>query len=131
MGQDVLATGAFCCSGMAAAVTASQSPNWGKAWTASANALGTGAKVVGGGFAAIGGGVMYVARCSVNLCSMVANLAQGNAPAVRSIDAPPAFKNENLIARYAQPELEFKEDTVLLSRYTDEPESDEDVFGIN
>lgn len=127
VGQDVLATGAFCCGGMAAAVTAAQSQRW----RDGATALGTAAQVIGGKSVAFGRDAMYVARCGINVCTMVINLARGNAPALRSIDAPPAYKNKNLVSGYAQPQLEIKEDTVRLARYTDEPKSEKNVFDIN
>lgn len=98
VGQDVLATSAFCCSATAAAVTASQSEGWVKAWQASANALGNGAKIAGGGLA---WGGKWVAHCAVNVCVMIKNTATGGGqPTVRTIDGP-VLEDKNLVARYA------------------------------
>lgn len=110
-------------------MTASQSPGWVAAWQASANALGTSARVVGG--LAVSGG-KWVAHCTVNVCTMIANAATGGGPATRSltIDGPPAaLEDKNLAARFAQPEMDAQEDAVLLPRYADsEPEVDVDEF---
>ncbi|KAJ1325388.1 hypothetical protein MN608_08579 [Microdochium nivale] len=65
---DTLQTGAWCCGGMAAAVTASQSPGWVSAWNAAASAIGTAARVVGGLPAA---GYALVASCTATVCQMV------------------------------------------------------------
>jgi hypothetical protein len=60
---------------------------------------------------------------------MVATAVTGQS--TRSIDGL-VLEDENLVARFAQPEMEFQEDAVLLSRYADsEPEADEDEDDLN
>lgn len=118
--QYTLGTGAFCCSGAAAAVTASQAPGWVAAWDAAANALGDAAKVVGGAYSKIG---PFVAQCSATVCSMVSGNNPVSSLPTRSIDGP-VPEDENLVAGFAQPEKESQENNALLSRYADsEPEA--------
>ncbi|TVY78541.1 hypothetical protein LSUE1_G008905 [Lachnellula suecica] len=93
VGQDVLTTAAFCCSGAAAIVTASQATGWVAAWDAAAAALGKAATVGANGVATAGG---FVAKCTVNVCQMIASAVAGGTPSTRSID-PPALAN--LVAR--------------------------------
>ncbi|KAK6065391.1 hypothetical protein SCUP234_12594 [Seiridium cupressi] len=115
VGQYTLGTGAFCCSGAAAAVTASQSAGWVAAWNAAAAKLGDAAQVVSGAYAKVG---QFVAQCTATVCTMVSGSNPVSGLPTRSIDGPPPVE-KNLVARSAQPEMEFGEDSPLLSRYAD------------
>ncbi|KAK9769652.1 hypothetical protein AB5N19_06831 [Seiridium cardinale] len=119
VGQYTLGAGTFCCTTAQAAVTASQSEAWVAAWRSAAAALGDAAVVVAGAYAKVG---QFVAQCSATVCTMVS----GSTPGLptRSIDGPPRVEKD-LVARSAQPEMEFGEDAPLLSRYADsEPETE-------
>ncbi|KAK9421841.1 hypothetical protein SUNI508_05442 [Seiridium unicorne] len=115
VGQYTLGTGAFCCSTAAAAVTASQSAGWVAAWNAAAAKLGDAAEVVSGAYAKVG---QFVAQCTATVCTMVSGNNPVSGLPTRSIDGPPPVE-KNLVARSAQPEMEFGEDSPLLSRYAD------------
>lgn len=124
LAHTVLRGGAYCCAGMAAAVTASQGPNF----QAAAKKIGTAAVVGYNG--AIAGGKL-VGTCVSGACRVVANKVRGHRSidedelSVREVNVPD--EDENLIARFAEPEQEYDEDAVLVSRFAEpQPESDED-----
>ncbi|VUC24105.1 unnamed protein product [Clonostachys rosea] len=68
VGAYTLGSAAFCCSTAGAAVTASQSDGWKKAWTAAANKLGDAAKMAKGGVSKVG---KLAAECSDKVCRLM------------------------------------------------------------
>jgi hypothetical protein len=122
--HDVFQGVAYCCAGGAAAVTASQAPNF----QVAADQVGNAA--VAGWNGVITGG-QYAAQCISNVCTLIANTVtgarsiDGDILSVREVNVPE--KDGNLVARFAELEQESDEDAVLVSRYAEpKPESDED-----
>jgi hypothetical protein len=122
--SDVLQSTAYCCSAAAAAVTASQAPNF----IAAANKIGNTAVV---GYNGVIAGGKLVGQCVNDVCKVVASKVTGS----RSLDGPVlsdrAFNvpdaDMDLFARLAEPEPESDEDAdaVLVSRWSIGAESKE------
>ncbi|CAH0057431.1 unnamed protein product [Clonostachys solani] len=84
VGAYTLGSAAFCCSTAGAAVTASQSDGWKKAWTAAANKLGDAAKMAKGGISKVG---KLATECSDKVCRLMPGKKQPTLPR-RAIDGP-------------------------------------------
>jgi hypothetical protein len=101
--HDVFQGVAYCCAGGAAAVTASQAPNF----QVAADRVGNAA--VAGWNGVLTGG-QYAAQCIGDVCTLIANAVTG----ARSIDDGPVLsvreavnvpeKDGNLVTRSAEPE---------------------------
>lgn len=110
VGAYTLASGAYCCGAAAAAVTASQSPGWVRAWQAAAAKLGNGARVLADGTSKVG---LFVAECTMSVCKMVRRARPRPGLPTRSIDPPPVDEKSALLGRDTEP----KEDEIFFPRY--------------
>ncbi|CAI6092579.1 hypothetical protein V2G26_012457 [Clonostachys chloroleuca] len=99
VGAYTLGSAAFCCSTAGAAVTASQSDGWKKAWTAAANKLGDAARMAKGGVSKVG---KLAAECSDKVCRLMPGKKQPTLPRRATIDGPKPKRSRHGRKKHSQ-----------------------------